>query len=1514
MRQHIISTIAVVLLLLAGVLTTPLQAKTLKGYVLIDGQRVDAEYTQLVGNTVRVGTGQNACIPHYTSGFLTIPSEVEINGTTYRVTEIGRMAFRLCDGLTGVDIKEGVTRIGEFAFVGCSLGSITLPASMRSLGSGAFIDCLTDGSCITCLGETPPRWEYNDVFLFHKDGIGSMPMVISSGIELYVPDTAKDTYLNEAYSDTSIGWNHAEGWNMFASQREGQAYYYVYTPEDLNLLRDIVNHDTYGIVKAIVLENDIDMEGYEWDGGIGRSETEPCYARVDGQGHTISNLTIKSRNGYGGIFEHFAGRYIDNLRLYHVTVENANLNAGALLGETAYCNLTNVWQEDCLLGGIVPMPASMIGRCLTSGGAILNSCVLYSTNPSGSKYSGGMIGVCTGATIKNCASIIMNEYIMPTFPFVRECRENGDVFINNSYAFAYNMAPTPDFVHMERTVLAGMKQSVTLADGTPSEITFDLDRMKSLFMLPVLGLNGWCFAEGYFPLPVAFADKIPVEVNKPLYCLREQVPSRINVLEPFSPWLFNDLSAGGYTSSLFRAHQLWINDKLDTSAPAPDKHSPSLPIGTATIDCEEGVIYDRTLQAEFCGTEAVTVPVIEEDKDGEPLLDDDGNIVPSGEEYPLYEQPVHASEGYSVCLPYDLTPGGSTRVFYPEQVTPKGDRLFVQMNENEDGQIKAWQPSLVTVEQDKVPLSVNHSVTIRPRTSKDDIVLNGGAYTMIGTTKVTATGATPVVYELGDDDLWTATTKPLPAFHAYFTAADDKQDNVFTTGMGFRAEERMDTLFFCKGQPVTDPDFKWWPLNTSDKEIPQWLGARPDLRRFKHARFDATFALARPKTCYAWFEYFTELEDIKGLEYLNTSEATSLENMFYKCAKIKQLDLYSFDIPKVQTIEYMFADCEALERIIVGDGWQTDNISDGHAAFYNCRSIVGQYGKKYRIQDISWEYAFAGPDGYLWRRYPYYVAKLAEGGNTLLFAGSDTPADGTNSFIVMNDVTTVQRGWFPFKDKFNKVKFDKSFQLAEPVSCSGWFNDMSYLTSIEGMENLNTSKVKTMNSMFLDCKLLTDIDLSHFDTRQVTDMGRMFKGCERLKSIDVSSFNTTRVENMSEMFMFCFALTSLDVSSFKTFNVTDFSYMFYDLENVKKLDLNNFNVSKATNTRWMFHSTFLKTILCNNDWNLSADISENMFLGCLYLEGAVNYREKQVDGTMANPTTGYFTAYPTVELKDGEDNSAVLARYEGQKVNVNYDRVIRAQDNGDGTWTSKAATICLPYDLDLTREKVLGRFNIYRLYMVYNPTANETRQGKKYEFLFSDVSPKLQAGHGYVIVINEGELALNARAVVIHSEEQPEDVYFTNEEGHAGQWRGSLRNRSNEECTADLVYTMSNDGDFRRISNTTERERGAWMSAFRAAFFADEFKGRNRYYSVYRKWVNGEDDEEENPTINLPANLFEGDSDFSGYTDDDSETAIREITGDKGSDSEWYDLLGRKLSGQPSQKGIYINNGKKVKK
>ena len=61
------------------------------------------------------------------------------NGESY---EIGIAAFRGCDGLTAINIPEGVTSIGDYAFSNCDgLTSIVIPKGVTSIGSDAFSGC-----------------------------------------------------------------------------------------------------------------------------------------------------------------------------------------------------------------------------------------------------------------------------------------------------------------------------------------------------------------------------------------------------------------------------------------------------------------------------------------------------------------------------------------------------------------------------------------------------------------------------------------------------------------------------------------------------------------------------------------------------------------------------------------------------------------------------------------------------------------------------------------------------------------------------------------------------------------------------------------------------------------------------------------------------------------------------------------------------------------------------------------------------------------------------------------------------------------------------------------------------------------------------------------------------------------------------------------------------------------------------------------------------------------------------
>ena len=106
------------------------------------------------------------------------------------------------------------------------------------------------------------------------------------------------------------------------------------------------------------------------------------------------------------------------------------------------------------------------------------------------------------------------------------------------------------------------------------------------------------------------------------------------------------------------------------------------------------------------------------------------------------------------------------------------------------------------------------------------------------------------------------------------------------------------------------------------------------------------------------------------------------------------------------------------------------------------------------------------------------------------------------------------------------VVFDKSFKEVQPTSCYMWFNRFSQLTTIEGIENLNTAEVTNMSYMFSWCTGLTALDLSSFNTAEVTDMGGMFSDCSGLTTIYVSDgFTTDNVGSSFYMFLGCSNLT-----------------------------------------------------------------------------------------------------------------------------------------------------------------------------------------------------------------------------------------------------------------------------------------------------------------------------------------------------------------------------------------------------
>ncbi|OYP45286.1 hypothetical protein CIK96_08685 [Prevotella sp. P4-98] len=359
----------------------------------------------------------------------------------------------------------------------------------------------------------------------------------------------------------------------------------------------------------------------------------------------------------------------------------------------------------------------------------------------------------------------------------------------------------------------------------------------------------------------------------------------------------------------------------------------------------------------------------------------------------------------------------------------------------------------------------------------------------------------------------------------------------------------------------------------------------------------SSFNTANVTTMYQMFYDCSHLTSL-DLSSFNTANVTTMGSMFNKCSKLTSLDLSSFNTAIVTSMGSMFKDCSSLLTIYVSDVFSTSKVSNSQYMFKNCTSLKGAVP----FQKSNTDKSMANFDGYFTKSNLTPYVKWNGDTKVLTFKVANY-TEGTNGEYILNEGHNAQ-GWL--SDVFSdceKVVFTPSFKQAKPTSCYQWFCGFSQLTTIQGIENLNTEEVTDMSNMFSGCSGLTSLNLSNFDTSNVTDMSSMFNGCSGLTSLYLSSFKTAKVKDMRWMFSSCSKLESLDLSNFDTSNVTDMSDMFSGCSGLTSLTLSSFKTAKVTTMSEMFNNCPSLTSLNLSSFN-TANVKNMsyMFMGCLKLE------------------------------------------------------------------------------------------------------------------------------------------------------------------------------------------------------------------------------------------------------------------------------------------------------------------------
>ena len=334
-------------------------------------------------------------------------------------------------------------------------------------------------------------------------------------------------------------------------------------------------------------------------------------------------------------------------------------------------------------------------------------------------------------------------------------------------------------------------------------------------------------------------------------------------------------------------------------------------------------------------------------------------------------------------------------------------------------------------------------------------------------------------------------------------------------------------------------------------------------KKIKKVVFDASFANARPTSCYMWFYGCENLTTIEGFEYFNTENVTNMRDMFGYCTSLKSLDLTNFNTENVTDMYYMFASCTSLESldltnfntakvtnmtamfhkcsalktIYASNKFVTDQVTEGTSMFSDCLNL-----KDYTSSKEDPTYANCGPTGYF--TYGRGYAMFDNATETLTFSYKGFKPEGAYE---LNEGGNTPE-WISKNSYVKKVVFDASFANARPTSCFSWFRGCENLTTIEGIEYLNTENVENMSSMFRDCYALESLDLSSFNTAKVTSMSRMFYICKALTTIYASDkFVTNKVTNGNDMFYGCEKLNGYDGSK------TNYKYANYKTGYFSKL-------------------------------------------------------------------------------------------------------------------------------------------------------------------------------------------------------------------------------------------------------------------------------------------------------------------------------------------------------------------------
>ncbi|MDR3190102.1 MAG: BspA family leucine-rich repeat surface protein [Lactobacillaceae bacterium] len=219
---------------------------------------------------------------------------------------------------------------------------------------------------------------------------------------------------------------------------------------------------------------------------------------------------------------------------------------------------------------------------------------------------------------------------------------------------------------------------------------------------------------------------------------------------------------------------------------------------------------------------------------------------------------------------------------------------------------------------------------------------------------------------------------------------------------------------------------------------------------------------------------------------------------------------------------------------------------------------------------------------------------------------------GTCDYTIDDGVLTISQGTLantldaeghlsiPWTNDASITNIVLTGEIHTGTVAAGLFSALANLTTIENLENLDTSAATNLSQIFSSDASLTDFNPSQFKTSNATTLASMFNGCASMTYVDVSEWDTRHVLDMDSTFNTCTSLETLDVANWDTKAVTSMSGMFAGCRTLQTLDLRNFSTSNVTTMDNMFKwcDNLATPLLSPQFVSATTTNIESMFNGC----------------------------------------------------------------------------------------------------------------------------------------------------------------------------------------------------------------------------------------------------------------------------------------------------------------------------